>query len=144
VSGESIVGQNRTGAVLYAKDLSSVQAFYETVAGLAVEHVERGHVILGTASFQLVVLRIPERVASSIQIENPPRRRTETPIKLVFFVPSIAEARAAAAMHGGEVNPAEREWKFQGCRVCDGHDPEGNVVQFREAPTPRSTPALPV
>jgi hypothetical protein len=21
---------------------------------------------------------------------------------------------------------------YQGCRVCDGHDPEGNVVQFRQ------------
>jgi hypothetical protein len=24
-------------------------------------------------------------------------------------------------------------WEFQGSRVCDGQDPEGNVVQFRES-----------
>jgi hypothetical protein len=33
---------------------------------------------------------------------------------------------------GGQVDPAEREWNDQGCLVCDGHDPEGNVVQFRQ------------
>ena len=26
----------------------------------------------------------------------------------------------------------EREWEFDGDRVCDGHDPEGNVLQLRE------------
>jgi hypothetical protein len=28
--------------------------------------------------------------------------------------------------------PAEQEWSFQGSTVCDGFDPEGNVIQFRE------------
>ncbi len=37
-----------------------------------------------------------------------------------------------AHLHGGEVFPPEREWNFQGYRVCDGMDPEGNVVQFRQ------------
>ena len=30
-------------------------------------------------------------------------------------------------------NPPEKEWHFQGQRVCDGCDPEGNMIQVREA-----------
>jgi len=124
--------QFHAGAVLYAKNLAPVQAFYQAVAGLTIEHAESDHVILGSPSFQLVILKIPEHIASSIEIESPPERRTETPMKLAFAIQSITEARAAAALHGGELNPPEREWEFQGCRVCDGQDPEGNVVQFRQ------------
>jgi hypothetical protein len=30
-------------------------------------------------------------------------------------------------------NAVEREWEFEGAKVCDGHDPEGNVFQIRQA-----------
>jgi hypothetical protein len=30
------------------------------------------------------------------------------------------------------MEPADREWSFNGVTVCDGFDPEGNVIQFRE------------
>jgi len=129
----SIPDQLHAGAVTYAKAPALLLAFYESVAGLAVEHIERDHVILRSQSFQLVILKIPERIATSVEIGTPPRRRTDTPIKLVFFIASIADARAAALELGGELDPPEREWEFQGCRVCDGQDPEGNVVQFRQA-----------
>lgn len=120
------------GAVLYAKNLALVQAFYQAVLSLEIEHAEKNHVVLVSPTFQLVVLKIPEPIASSIEIESPPRRRTETPIKLVFEVTSIAQARAVARLHNGELLPPEHEWNFHGYRVCDGQDPEGNVVQFRQ------------
>lgn len=122
----------QAGAVLYAKNLALVKEFYQAVLSLNIEHVEDDHVVLASTAFQLVILKVPEHIASSIEIESPPRRRTEAPIKLVFEVPSISEARAMAHLHGGEVFPPEREWNFQGYRVCDGMDPEGNVVQFRQ------------
>jgi hypothetical protein len=53
-------------------------------------------------------------------------------VKLAFPVASIAQARAAAAGLGGQVDPLEREWRFGANKVCDGHDPEGNVLQLRE------------
>jgi len=28
------------------------------------------------------------------------------------------------------MEPAEQEWSFNGITVCDGLDPEGNVIQF--------------
>jgi hypothetical protein len=31
------------------------------------------------------------------------------------------------------MNAVEREWEFEGAKVCDGHDPEGNVFQLRQA-----------
>jgi catechol 2,3-dioxygenase-like lactoylglutathione lyase family enzyme len=122
----------KPGAVLYAKDVELARAFYQDVLGLEPVDLKSDHVVLEAPMFQLVILEIPAAVASSIKVENPPRRRAETPIKLVFPVGSIADARAAAPARGGEFAPREREWEFQGCRVCDGHDPEGNVVQVRE------------
>jgi hypothetical protein len=31
------------------------------------------------------------------------------------------------------MEPAAKEWSFNGVTVCDLLDPEGNVVQFRES-----------
>jgi predicted enzyme related to lactoylglutathione lyase len=121
-------------AVIYAKDITRVSAFYAAVAGLDRTHAERAHIILESPAFQLVVLAVPTRIAASITLTTPPTRRTDVAIKPVFFVPSIAAAREAAARLGGELNPPERQWTFQGATVCDGHDPEGNVFQLRERP----------
>jgi predicted enzyme related to lactoylglutathione lyase len=120
------------GAVLYAKNVERVGRFYVEACGLKVTHVEDDHVVLESPTFQLVILSIPESIAASISITTPPARREGTPIKLVFPVESIAAIRNLAAKLGGELNPPEREWRYQGQKVCDGHDPEGNVVQFRE------------
>jgi predicted enzyme related to lactoylglutathione lyase len=122
----------QAGAVLYAKDLALVKEFYQAVLSLNLEHAENDHVVLASKAFQLVILRVPDHIASSIEIESPPRRRTEAAIKLVFEVPSISVVRAIAHLHGGELSSPEREWNFQGYRVCDGQDPEGNVLQFRQ------------
>src|SRR5262249_43938448 len=67
---------------------------------------------------------IPKRIAETIAIETPPKRREDTPIKLVFAVPDIVAARKSAAERNGEINPVGREWEFEGAKVCDGHDPE--------------------
>ena len=124
--------QITVGAVVYAKDVARLSRFYAEVAGLAVTHEEQGHVILETQAFQLVVVAVPARIAERIQIASPPVRREDTAVKLCFAVPSLAAARSLVARLGGELNGSEREWQFQGNRVCDGHDPEGNVLQLRE------------
>ena len=124
--------QPNAGAVIYAKDIARVSAFYEAVTDLNVTHTEKGHIVLECAGFQLVVVAMREDIAESIEITNPPERRTDTALKLVLPVTSLSHAREAATRLGGELNPPKREWSFQGHRVCDGHDPEGNVVQFSE------------
>lgn len=120
------------GAVIYAKDIRRVSRFYEQVAGLRVTHAEDDHVVLESTGFQLVLVAVPERLAASIELTDPPRPREDTAIKPVFVVADLAAARDRAPALGGQLLPPEREWRFQGMRVCDGHDPEGNVVQFRE------------
>jgi predicted enzyme related to lactoylglutathione lyase len=122
-----------SGAVIYAKDLGLVSKFYAVVADMAVVESEAGHVTLEAHGFQLVVVAIPPHMAETVSIESPPVRREATPIKLVFFVTSLDAASTQAAQLGGQMNLAERAWQFQGTTVLDGHDPEGNVFQLRQA-----------
>ena len=118
--------------VLYAKKVDRVVAFYSAVLGLQIGGGDGSYVVLESPGFQLVVLSIPEDIASSITITAPPTRRANAAVKPVFFVPSISAVRAAAEALGGMLSPTVSEWVFQGFIVCDGLDPEGNVIQFRE------------
>jgi predicted enzyme related to lactoylglutathione lyase len=124
--------QTTVGAVLYAKSVERVSPFYVEACGLRITHSEDDHVVLESPTFRLVILAIPESIAASISIATPPARREATPIKLVFHIENINAIREVVTRLGGELNPPEREWNYHGSKVCDGHDPEGNVVQFRE------------
>ena len=122
------------GAVIYAKDYRALASFYERVAGLMQREADEEYVLLEGASFQLVILQIPQRIAANISIEKPPRKRENTPIKLFLNVSSIEDARRTAKELGGELYGIEKEWKFHGVKRCDGMDPEGNVFQLQEVP----------
>jgi len=124
--------ETRSGAVLYAKDVDRIVSFYSAVLELPTTERRSDHVVLESPCFQLVVLQTPRDIASTIAITVPPTRRANAAIKLVFFVPSIARVRASANALGGVLNPTEQEWSSRGFTVCDGLDPEGNVIQFRE------------
>ena len=121
-----------SGAVIFAKDFERVARFYEGLLTLNVVHAERDHLVLESEAMQLVIHAVPPRIAESIVIASPPERRMDTAIKLFFTVPSIAAARLSAAALGGELNPPDKVWEARGFRACDGHDPEGNVIQVRE------------
>ena len=56
--------------------------------------------------------------------------REDTPIKLFFTVPSLAEAQRVAATVGGEV--FDETWEGEGFLAPNGRDPEGNIFQVRE------------
>jgi predicted enzyme related to lactoylglutathione lyase len=119
------------GAVVFAKDVPRVARFYESLVPMRVVHKADDHIVLETGPVQLVVHGISARIAKKIAIEQPPRAREETALKLFFPVASLAAAREQAGPLGGRLAPAEREWEARGFRACDGVDPEGNVVQFR-------------
>jgi catechol 2,3-dioxygenase-like lactoylglutathione lyase family enzyme len=121
----------KAGAVLYAKDMERVAGFYEAVLGLRRTGHDADHVVLESPVLQLVVLSIPRHIAVNVEITVPPARRERAAVKLVFFVSSLEMVRAAVEAGGGVMNAADTEWRFQGHQVCDGLDPEGNVVQFR-------------
>ena len=120
------------GAVLYAKDIRRLMEFYSSVVGIEPQTIEKGYAVLGSSPSQFVIVRIPKRIADTIDIATPPKLREDTPLKLVFAVADIGHARERAAELGGAMNAAEREWEFEGAKVCDGHDPEGNVFQLRQ------------
>lgn len=112
-------------AVVYVKDLASMQAFYERVAKLAVTEVGDDFVVMD----DLVLVALAPAIA---EIAAPPVRREDVAVKLAFDVPVLAAARVRAAQLGGVVDPVANEWEFGELRVCDGHDPEGNPIQLRE------------
>jgi predicted enzyme related to lactoylglutathione lyase len=88
--------------------------------------------VLESETCELVIVAIPAAIASRIVITTPPDKRESTAFKLVFAVPDLAQSREIAKLNGGEIYPPAKEWIFQGLRVCDGFDPEGNVIQLRE------------
>lgn len=120
------------GAVIFAKDLKRLARFYEQVMGLNRQQEAVDHVLLAGSGFELVIHAIPARIAAGIVISAPPERRSETPIKLFFNVASLQAARETAQRLGGEIVADEQGWLIRGARVCDGLDPEGNVLQLRQ------------
>lgn len=120
------------GAIIFAKDPARVARFYEKISGLSVVQSEAGHIVLACGALELVIHAIPASIAADIVVGDPPDVREETPIKLFLAVPSLTAARTQAADLGGRLAPEDREWSAPGYRACDGIDPEGNVVQFRE------------
>ena len=121
------------GAIVHAKDIQRLARFYAAVADLEIVHEVADHVVLESETYELVVVAIPAATAARIVIATPPVRRENTAFKLSFAVESLADARVAAKEAGGELNAPAGEWEFQGLRVCDGCDPEGNMIQLREA-----------
>jgi len=92
--------------------------------------VLRGH------GLEVVVHAIPAKIAADIEITKPRSVREDTPIKPTFVVASLAVVRVAAQETGGFLKPAKGAWHFRGATVLDGHDPEGNVVQFKQPDAP--------
>ncbi|MEO8506675.1 MAG: VOC family protein [Betaproteobacteria bacterium] len=123
-------GDPQTGLVIYAKDLRRVAAFYEGMLGIAPVHADDVFVTLELPGVQLVVHQIPPHIAADIVIGDPPAVREDTAIKPVLVVASLATARAAATMLGGALEDAACEWRHGDAVVCNGFDPEGNVVAF--------------
>jgi predicted enzyme related to lactoylglutathione lyase len=125
----------KTGTVLFVKDLERAASFYERVAKLRRRHTAKDHVVLTSGSYELIVHALPVDVAKSIVLDSPITVREDCCLKLVFAIDSISKARKVAATFGGLVNARDREWQYQRETVCDGCDPEGNVVQFRQKRT---------
>jgi predicted enzyme related to lactoylglutathione lyase len=119
------------GAVMYVADLGALAAFYAAALGFSERMRDADHVVLEANAFQLVLLKRDAPTVAAADAGGAPRR-SDSAIKPVFIVTSIGDARAAATTVGGLINAARHEWQFGDYRVCDGLDPEGNVIQLRE------------
>ena len=119
--------------VLYAVSPGRVARFYEALAGVKRVEPSEGYVLLEIDGHELVIVRTTAEFAAAIELSDPPLPREDAPIKLTFSVESIAATRAAVAGTGGEIYPSDHEWEFRSLVVCDGVDPEGNVIQVRQS-----------
>ena len=126
---------SRAAAVLFAKDMDRVATFYSAVLGLVEANRDDDHIVLESPGFQLVVHRIVGGAHAADDPGTPPARRATAAFKPVFFVPSLSRLRTVTATYGGVLEPVSQELSFNGVAVCDGIDPEGNVIQFRELAT---------
>ena len=111
-------------AVLFAKDLPALVAFYRDGFGLRVVTDTPTWVELDAGGASIGVHAIPKEIADGIVIASPPERRAETPIKLVFEATDL-EAAIADLTRRGALMDAPNAWGG-----CDGIDPEGNVFQI--------------
>lgn len=116
-------------AVIYVVDLERCLAFYSQVLGLVLRARSDGSCIVDGQGLTLNLVQVPEAIAREIDLREPPERRQETPIKLVFAVADITSVRASAPAWGGSIDPVEAQWPWLGSVRCDGVDPEGNVLQ---------------
>lgn len=121
-----------TSFVIYAKDIDKVAAFYERTLRLSAIERERTFILVGKKDLEVAVVQVPEELAKEIDISNPPRIREETPLKLSFLVDDLSHVHAEAKAAGGGTKPIGSAWEWRGQLHLDGHDPEGNVVQFRK------------
>jgi predicted enzyme related to lactoylglutathione lyase len=118
--------------VLFVADVERIAHFYASVFAMDRLSGDDDHVVLGIDGFQLVVHRLRGEPEPATDATGKVRVREDSYAKLCLPVASIAAARAKARELGGHVKPVAHEWEARGFRACDGHDPEGNVVQVRE------------
>ena len=121
------------GLVVFAKNKKRVSSFYQQTLGLAVQESETSHDLLRGPGCEVVVHTIPRKYAAGITLNKPPQPREDTPFKPTFVVQSLAAVRVAVEATGGFLKPEAGAWHFRGHVVLDGWDPEGNVVQFKQA-----------
>lgn len=74
-------GPARAGLLVYTKDSEDLT-------------------VLQSPDSQLLLLRLPAPIAAGITIQSPLQRREATALKLHFPIPSLSEAREAAARPG--------------------------------------------
>lgn len=118
------------GAVLYAKDLKKLKAFYLAIGGNLTDGVDGEFAAISNTDTELIILQVPEKIASLIAIEDPPVVRSTTPLKPIIGTMSIADVLEKLPESGGRPVPGMKQWKFRQYLVQDIVDAEGNVVQL--------------
>ncbi|MBI1325691.1 hypothetical protein GC170_21205 [bacterium] len=123
----------KPSVVLFACDVARVSVFYRELAAMQVAFADDDHVVLSVAGFELVVHRLFGEPEPSQDTSGVVTAREDSYSKLCLPVSDLEEARTTAARLGGSIKPQSFEWSARGFRACDGHDPEGNIIQVRQA-----------
>jgi catechol 2,3-dioxygenase-like lactoylglutathione lyase family enzyme len=117
--------------MVFVKDVTRMRAFYRDVLGLSIVENLPGWVKFDAGGAGFALYAIPAAYAASIEITDPPRTRSETPIKYAFRVRDLAAARARVVEAHGQAGDPRTSG---GGSSCDCIDPEGNVFQLVEGP----------
>ena len=123
----------KTGLVIYVTDIENMTNFYSNVFDLVVREKDNTFTALANNQFELVLLKnasakTGEEKTESIKI------RKDTPIKPVIFIDtSIDDIRKMVETNRGGFKSKKSEWVFNGHKVCDGWDSEGNIFQIRSS-----------
>ena len=117
---------SNVGAVVFAKDLKRVAAFYQKALGMTVTSCDEYHSVLDCYGFELVVHQIPKDIANNITVDRPPKRRVSAAIRLDYPVTNIQDSRKAARSLGGDIDDAPPPWANGNANFYFGYDPEGN------------------
>lgn len=121
----------KPSVVLFVSDVAGVSVFYRELAAMHIAFADEDHVVLAVEGFELVVHRLYGEPEIDAKTDVTPRDDSYS--KLCLPVRDIESARSIAARLGGAIKPQSFEWSARGFRACDGHDPEGNVIQVRQA-----------
>jgi predicted enzyme related to lactoylglutathione lyase len=113
-------------AMVFAKDLDAMRAFYADGLGLVVDAAAStpGYVVLTAAGIRLSLHALPDHVAARITIDDPPALRSDSAIKLLFSVADVAATSDRLAGLGAQMFETTTD------DAADGADPEGNVFRI--------------
>ena len=114
-------------AVMFAKDLRKMAAFYAEALGMTCGNSDEHHAVLERGGFELVVHQIPHHIANGIEIAAPPLRREGGAVRLDYPVENVADSRSLAKSLGGDIDEAPPAWAGSDTNFYLGYDPEGNV-----------------
>lgn len=123
----------KPSVVVFVADVRRMSAFYRQLASMSVLIEDDNHVVMEVEGLQLVIHalsgepQVQQNAAGQVPV------REDSYVKLCLPVKSISTARSIAAANGGAIKSPQHEWEARGFRACDGHDPEGNVIQVRES-----------
>jgi predicted enzyme related to lactoylglutathione lyase len=122
----------KPSVVVFVADVQKVGRFYREVAAMETIVDDDGLIVLEGAGFQLVIHALPGEPQVLADDNGHVPVRSDSYVKVCLPVKSIAATRAVAGANGGSIKGSEHEFEARGFRACDGHDPEGNVIQVRE------------
>ena len=113
-----------TTIVLWVSDLGKSVGFYKALFGDQNPYVTHEFASVSNNYNEVLLHLLPQEFRAA------PSLREDNPIKPVFNVASIDQAKLAAGQNGGRLSGAPQEhgqWRY-----VDGNDPDGNIIQVRE------------
>ncbi len=113
-----------TTIVLWVSNLEKSVSFYKALFEDQHPYLSETFASVSNSNNEVLLHLLPE------QHRSEPTLGESNPIKPVFTVNSIEQAKLAAGQNGGRIQRETNE--HEPWRYADGNDPDGHVIQVRE------------